>query len=56
VRDIFTRANIYCPVTFYVCGCDGKTYDSQCKAIGAGNTSWKPGKCGNIIYELKKHM
>ncbi|MFT6845237.1 MAG: hypothetical protein ACJAUV_001428 [Flavobacteriales bacterium] len=45
VRSVFTQANIYCPVKSPVCGCDGKTYESYCKAIGAGNAYWTAGKC-----------
>lgn len=28
-----------------VCGCDGKTYSNDCRAINAGVTDYKPGDC-----------
>lgn len=57
VREFFYYTTLYCPAEFPVCGCDGKTYESYCKAIGAGNASWTVGKCGlDPVYEIAKHM
>jgi hypothetical protein len=57
VRRVFMQANIICPVQFEVCGCDGITYQSYCKAIGAGNAYWTYGRCGfDPVYEIAKHM
>lgn len=49
VRRLFYVTTLYCPVKFEVCGCNGVTYESYCKALGAGVTSWTPGACNRII-------
>lgn len=41
ICDNCACAEIYSPV----CGCDSKTYENECRAINAGITSFKEGKC-----------
>jgi hypothetical protein len=52
IRRTFYCADLYCAIKIPVCGCNGVTYTSYCRAISSGVTYWTPGPCnrpGDVI-------
>jgi hypothetical protein len=56
VRKFFYTADLYCNPEVAVCGCDGVTYRSWCRAISSGTMVWTIGPCGNPLRDVMQYI